>query len=172
MGERAVTQTDLFGPRILGAADFSPCRTWRYTLWRRWDDSKSFAQFIGLNPSTADETQDDPTVRRCINFAKAWGFGGMCMTNLFGFRATDPRDMKRVADPVGPENDRWLREIAGSAGVVVAAWGCHGTHLSRDRKVLAFLPQVSILALTKDGHPKHPLYLPGDLRPQPLRRVP
>ncbi len=128
--------TDLFQP-VTKTATLSNCRRYRYDLWRRWDDSKPFAMFIGLNPSTADETLDDPTIRRCINFAKSWGYGGLCMTNLFAFRATDPADMKTH------EEDRWacdanLLQIANhsaKAGVVVAAWGVHGVHCNRDRTV-------------------------------------
>lgn len=122
--------------------------------------------FVGLNPSTADETNDDPTIRRCIGFAKAWGFSGLVMTNLFAFRATDPKDMKRAADPVGTENDETLVKLAACCGLVVAAWGAHGSYRGRDREVRALLPNLHYLKLTKDGHPSHPLYLPGDLTPQ------
>lgn len=125
--------------------------------------------FIGLNPSTADEVQDDPTVRRCINFSKEWGYSGLCMTNIFGFRATDPVYMKVQEDPVGPENDKALLEIAENAGVIVAAWGVHGVHLERESKVKALLgDRLKCLRLTKDGHPAHPLYLPKILMPVPF----
>lgn len=144
---------------------FSPCRTYRYTLWREWIGGEGYAMFVGLNPSTADETQDDPTIRRCIAFAKAWGYSGLCMTNLFAYRATQPEDMKAVADPVGPENDRHLQSLAAGAGVIVAARGTHGTHHGRDAAVRRLLPALHCLKLTKDGHPGHPLYLPKTLRP-------
>lgn len=144
---------------------FSPCRTYRYTLWREWIGGEGYAMFVGLNPSTADETQDDPTIRRCIAFAKAWGYSGLCMTNLFAYRATLPENMKAAADPVGPENDAHLMAMADSAGVIVAAWGVHGAHQGRDAAVLRLLPDLYCLALTKDGHPGHPLYLPKTLRP-------
>lgn len=147
------------------SAVFSPCRTFRYELWRCWGDPMRAAMFVGLNPSTADETQDDPTIRRCIGFAKAWGYGALVMTNLFAFRATDPDEMKRAPLPVGPDNDSFLRRWARDAGVVVAAWGVHGTHRGRDREVRDMLPTMRVLGLTKDGHPKHPLYLPKDLTP-------
>lgn len=149
------------------SARFSPCRTYRYDLWRRWGDGP-YAMFIGLNPSTADETQDDPTIRRCINFAKAWGFSALCMTNLFAFRATDPKDMKEYQQPVGPENNDVLQECAAGAGVIVAAWGVHGVHEDRDKEVLALLPGLQCLGLSKEGHPRHPLYLKGDLKPVPF----
>ena len=123
--------------------------------------------FIGLNPSTADETNDDPTIRRCIRFAKRWGYSGLCMMNLFAFRATSPEDMKAIEnrDPVGPDNDRALIDIAEDADVIVAALGTHGKYMGRDEEVKAMLPQLHYLRLTKDGFPSHPLYLPKTLRP-------
>ena len=155
--------------RVRSPATFSPCRSYRYSLWREWgEDSLGYAMFIGLNPSTADETRDDPTVRRCINFAMYWGFGALCMTNLFAFRATDPTVMKVQSDPNGPDNNATLKKLATDAGVVVAAWGTHGTHRGRDKEVLGMLPGLKCLALTKDGLPKHPLYLLKTLRPMPL----
>jgi len=123
--------------------------------------------FIGLNPSTADEIQDDPTVRRCIGFAKRWGFGGLCMTNIFACRATDPIVMLAVPAPVGPENDKYLLECAQSAGLVVAAWGNDGTHLERDKQVLYLLKHQTLFCLgeTKLGQPRHPLYVNGKTAP-------
>ena len=147
---------------------FSPCRAYRYTLWREWFGGEGYAMFVGLNPSTADETKDDPTIRRCIAFAKAWGYSGLCMTNLFAFRATDPKDMKATADPVGPENDTHLLALAERACVIVAAWGANGTHKGRDTEVRRLLPPLYCLALTKDGHPGHPLYLKKTLIPVPM----
>lgn len=147
---------------------FSPCRTYRYALWREWIGGEGYAMFIGLNPSTADETKDDPTIRRCITFAKAWGYAGLCMTNLFAYRATLPRVMMASTDPVGPDNDAHLLELAADAGVIVAAWGTNGTHRARDAEVRKMLPAMHCLALTKDGHPGHPLYLPKTLTPVPL----
>lgn len=152
-------------------AIFSPCRMYRYSLWRIWSPwthgAAGYAMFIGLNPSTADETTDDPTIRRCVGFAKAWGYGGLCMTNLFAFRATQPAVMLAATDPVGPDNDKTIRDLAETAGVVIAAWGAHGTHLGRDAVVRAMLPNLNYLRLTKGGHPGHPLYLPKTLTPTP-----
>jgi len=148
-------------------ATFSPDRLYRYDLWRTWIGGEGYAMFVGLNPSTADETQDDPTIRRCIAFAKAWGYAGLCMTNLFAFRAKDPEEMKRAPDPVGVDNDPTLWDRAGDAGVVVAAWGVHGAYRARDQWVRAMLPRLHMLRLTKEGHPGHPLYLPKTLTPQP-----
>lgn len=149
---------------MISNAQFSPCRRYRYTLTRRWGDGH-WAMFIGLNPSTADEFRNDNTVTRCIEFAKDWGFGALYMTNIFAFRATDPKVMKREPDPIGPDNDGWLRACAAQATVVVAAWGTHGVHLGRGAEVKAMIPLLHVLKLTKGGHPNHPLYLPKTLSP-------
>ncbi len=93
-------------------AKLSNCRNYRFALWRTWDESKPFAMIIGLNPSTADEVENDPTITRCINFAKSWGYGGVCMANLFAYRATEPSVMKSQNDPVGADNDVWLANLA------------------------------------------------------------
>lgn len=148
-------------------ATFSTCRKYRYSLWRRWDDffATGYAMFIGLNPSTADETKDDPTVRRCIGYARAWGYAGLCMTNLFAFRATLPGDMMSAENPVGVENNRTLVEMAENAGLVVAAWGIHGMYLGRDNEVSRLIPDLYYLKLTRNGFPAHPLYLPKRLKP-------
>lgn len=146
-------------------AVFSPCRLWRYELWRQWDGSKPYCMFIGLNPSTADEELDDPTVRRCIRYARDWGYGALCMTNIFAWRDTDPRQMKRQPDPVGPENEKTLMHRAQGAGIVIAAWGTHGAHLNQHLRVKRMLPELHALKVTKDGFPGHPLYLPLDAKP-------
>ncbi len=99
-------------------AKFSNCLNYRFALWRTWDESKPFAMFIGLNPSKADEVEHNPTINRCINLAKSWGYGGACMANLFAYRATDPSEMKLQIDPVGAENDEWLVKLASGAGAV------------------------------------------------------
>lgn len=145
-------------------AIFSSCRTWRYKLWRVWDGSKPSLNVIGLNPSTADETANDPTIRRCIGFAWDWGYGGLLMTNIFAFRATDPRMMKKSPDPVGPENDRWLKEAAANAGLVIAAWGNHGAFMERGEAVRKMVPGLRCFRVTKPGHPEHPLYQPADAK--------
>lgn len=149
-------------------AAWSPCRSFRYTLWRRWGAGSRFVQFIGLNPSTADEQRNDPTVTRCIGFAKRWDYDGMCMTNLFAFRATDPAVMKAAADPAGPENDRWLWHVADKAALRIACWGQHGRHLGRDRYVHMILGpfQLHCIGRNKNGQPSHPLMLPSGLEPR------
>lgn len=123
--------------------------------------------FDCLNPSTADEVQDDPTIRRCIGYAKRWGYAGYCMTNIFAYRATDPRVMLSASDPIGIENDHYLNECARGAGIVVAAWGAHGAHMNRGAAVAKLLPDLHYLRLTKHGFPGHPLYLPSKLAPMP-----
>lgn len=146
-------------------AVFSRDRTYRYILTRQWDEGKPYAMFIGLNPSTADETRDDPTIRRCINFAKRWGYGALVMMNLFAYRATDPEVMKEAEDPIGPETDSWIHAFAQDAGIVIAAWGVHGTHLNRSAAIKLMLPELYCLGMTQKGHPKHPLYLHREIVP-------
>lgn len=150
-------------------ANLSECGQYRYALGRYWAPGQ-WVVLVGLNPSTADAEQDDPTIRRCVTFAKDWGYAGLVMLNLFAFRATKPAGMMRAADPVGPENDRWLTMMRGDAGVTtVAAWGTGGAFRGRDAEVRRLLPDLHYLRLTKDGHPAHPLYLPATLRPIPWR---
>jgi hypothetical protein len=122
--------------------------------------------FIGLNPSTADETKDDPTIRRCISFAQAWGYGGLCMTNLFAYRATHPIVLREVVDSIGADNDKWLRKASKNAAILIAAWGTQGSLGKRDDAVRKMLSPLHTLRLTKDGYPEHPLYLPKNIQPQ------
>ena len=144
---------------------FSPFREYRYTLYREWAPGDKVVQFIGLNPSTADEVKNDPTVTRCINYAKQWGYTGMYMTNIFAFRATDPAVMKAHPEPVGEENDHYLSMIARESEIVVAAWGTHGAYRNRGQQVKQLIQDLHCLRITKDGHPSHPLYLPKNLVP-------
>jgi hypothetical protein len=154
-------------------AVFSSCRRWRYLLWRQWDASKPTANFLMLNPSTADEFQLDPSCTRARVYAERWGYGSLIVTNLFGWRATDPRDMKAALDPVGPGNNRAIVRAAKEAAIVVCAWGNHGAHLDRSMKVLSLLQARGVglhaLRVNGAGEPAHPLYLPGNLRPLKLR---
>jgi hypothetical protein len=148
-------------------AEFSECRRWRYALWRYWGDRDNLVAFVGLNPSTADESRNDPTVTRCINYAKAWGFGGMYMLNAFAWRDTDPRGMKMQPDPVGPGNDAALRMYGQRARLVVGAWGNHGTHLGRAAAIPGVIGRpIHCLTVTSTGQPGHPLYLKSSLVPQ------
>jgi hypothetical protein len=154
---------------LLNTAAFSPCRRYRYALWRSWDSARPRVLFIGLNPSTADERSDDPTLRRCMRFARDWGYGGMCTGNLFAFRATEPKAMLSAADPVGPKNDAWLRRLADEAALVVAAWGNHGAYRSRSTVVRGLLGELHCLAVNQSGEPAHPLYQPAHRRPRPFQ---
>lgn len=147
------------------AVALSPCKKYRFALWRIWDESRPYAMIVGLNPSTADEKEDDPTIRRCVQFARSWGYGGLCMANLFAFRATKPADLFAASDPIGAGNDDWLIKLSESAGVVVAAWGNGGTHLGRAKRVTQLIPDLHCLKLNRTGEPAHPLYLSADLRP-------
>lgn len=152
-------QTSLFN-QVEHGATLSECRQYRYQLWRVWDEEKPYLNIIGLNPSTADEHTDDATIRRCVGFARDWGYGGLYMTNLFAWRDTKPAKMKKAAEPIGKDNDYWLRWTAGLAGMAVAAWGIHGTFKERDKAVIAMLPTLHCFGTNDDGTPKHPLFLP------------
>ena len=144
-------------------AVYSPCESYRYTLTRTWDPAGRKVLFVMLNPSTATEVQNDPTVERCERRARALGFGAFRVCNIFAYRATDPKVMRAQADPVGPGNDQAIAESALWADAVVCAWGTHGAHLNRGAQVEALLratgKPLSHLGLSKDGHPKHPLYI-------------
>jgi len=148
---------------------FSKCRRWRYLLWRCWDESKPAANFLMLNPSTADELKLDPSCTRARNYAEKWGYGALIVTNIFGWRSTDPSVLKAVKDPVGRGNDAAILKAAREAKLVVCAWGEHGRHLKRGEKVKAMLRSQDIalhsLRLNASGHPAHPLYLPSSLMP-------
>jgi len=164
-------ETDIATSPFHSGATFSPCRTWRYRLERRWAPG-DLAAFILLNPSTADETRDDPTIRRCIGFARKWGFGGMILGNAFGLRSTDPRGLYSHPDPVGPDNDAALARIAADAGRVVCGWGVHGELRDRGESVARIIRQAGAvplaLRITKAGHPGHPLYLSASTIPSPF----
>ena len=144
---------------------FSLDRLYRYLLWRIWDNTKRPVLFIGLNPSTADENIDDPTIRRCIDFAMQWGNGGLIMANLFGYRATDPKELKYIADPIGRDNDYHLQEAHKKSGITILAWGNGGSYLGRGDTVAKMFHHPAKLGITKRGQPKHPLYLRKDARP-------
>jgi hypothetical protein len=148
----------------------SECEHYRYTLTRIWDRSRPVLVWTMLNPSKADGLIDDPTIGRCIAFAKAWGYGGIVVVNLFAWRATDPTELEATLDAIGPENDRHLLAAVADQDVI-AAWGASVPHYWRHRPaaVLELMRQhgarLHHLGLTKDGHPRHPLYLRGDTQP-------
>lgn len=186
-------------------ATISPCGKYRYRLWREWrlgnspqwdmwtnDDGSPVVDgagaqlgeprscvFVMLNPSTADASEDDPTIRRCVGFAKAWGYDRMEVVNLFAYRATDPRELLALSykdEPWGEHNEHHIESALDEAGIVICAWGAHGGHLGQDEEVLGWIAEhhrnlrPHALRLTKGGHPSHPLYLPGDLKPFAWRR--
>ena len=151
-------------------AFFSECRTYRYELWRSWDEAKPMVQFIGLNPSTADETEDDPTIRRCISFAKRDGYGGMFMTNLFAYRSTGPKVLRKLGywEAIGSTNNVHLINCEQLSARTVCCWGVHGQIHARGLSVLLMLVRPYCFGLTTKGHPKHPLYLSKDTPIEPF----
>jgi hypothetical protein len=146
-------------------AVISECEQYRYQLWRIWDRRKPLVCFVMLNPSTADANTDDPTIRRLIGFAGSWGYGDFCVGNLFAYRATQRADMKRYHAPIGPWNHDHLQAMVERCSLLVAAWGTDGSHLNRNRDVLAMFSEWHCIRRTEKGAPEHPLYLPGDLKP-------
>ena len=150
-------------------AVYSDCEKYRYMLTRVWDPLGDKALFIMLNPSTATEVQNDPTVERCERRARTLGFGAFRVTNIFAWRDTDPRKMRAAADPVGPENDASIVDSCGWADRIICAWGTHGAHLDRGAAMEKTLRDTNLplyhLGLTKDGHPKHPLYIAYSQQP-------
>jgi hypothetical protein len=153
------------------SATFSPCGFYRYRLSRKWGNGPRLA-FIMLNPSTADVDTDDPTIRRCVRFARDAGYDGIVVGNLFAWRATDPTELRTVAAPIGPGNDAVLADIICGAPVVVCAWGGKGALFNRNQCVLQLVWGLGrvphCLRTTRGGHPAHPLYLPAHLRPIPI----
>lgn len=151
-------------------AVYSDCEQFRYSLTRIWDVDGDRALFIMLNPSTATEVQNDPTVERCERRSRALGFGAFRVLNIFAYRATDPRDMKRAEDPVGPGNDAAIMDGMDWASRVICAWGTHGAHQGRGAAVKTLLRasgrELLHLGLSKAGHPKHPLYIGYAVQPQ------
>lgn len=154
-------------------AVFSDCRQYRYALWREIDQmhaTRGILAVIGLNPSTADETLDDPTIRRVKRFAFDWGFGALCMLNLFAFRATDPDQMMIAPDPIGGvRNMENILLGCGTAGMVLCAWGKGGRYMDQDKAVTKMLAEANVslhcLSVNQNGTPKHPLYVAADVRP-------
>ncbi len=152
-------------------AVYSPCERYRYLLTRTWDPAGQKALFIMLNPSTATELQNDPTVERCERRARALGFGAFRVCNIFAWRDTDPKKMRAAADPVGPGNDAAITDSAAWADRIICAWGSHGAHLDRGAQVEALLRATGLplyhLGLTQAGQPKHPLYIGYANKPAP-----
>lgn len=147
------------------SATISPCGQYRYELRRVWDESKPLVLFVCLNPSKADGHIEDNTSRVCINYAKRWGNGGLLIGNLFAYRSTDKSALYAVPDPVGLENDFWLKKLQSEASLVVCAWGDTGAFKNRDIEALSFLSVPHCLVKLKSGRPGHPLYKRADIEP-------
>lgn len=165
----AQAKVDQLVRKTTTGALFSADRKYRYLLWRTWADAGNVLLFVGLNPSTADENKNDPTIRRCIGFARSYGARGVIVSNLFAYRATIPRDLFVQADPIGPETDSWLLAASDFAEVTVACWGAHGSFRARSHAVLPLLKSPLCLGTTKHGQPKHPLYLKSSTELQSFR---
>lgn len=151
---------------IQRGAVMSSDERYRLTLRRGWNLDAHYAMFIGLNPSTADANEDDPTIRRCVRFAHDWGYGGIYMLNVYAYRATDPKVMLKAEDPNGMGNDMGLRFYSRRAGIIIAAWGVN-CPIEREKEVCKIIDRpIHCLGLTKDGRPRHPLYVKADTQPQ------
>lgn len=149
-------------------AIISKDKIYRYKLSRTWDSTKPTILFIGLNPSIADENVDDPTITRCINFAKDWGYGTLLMANLFAFRSTYPKDIYLIDDPIGKDNDHYLLECVTQSDLIVACWGNNGTYMNREKVITELVPNLYCLQKNKNGTPHHPLRPPRNIHPLPF----
>ena len=151
-------------------AIYSDCERYRYALTRVWKFEASRLVFVMLNPSTATEVQNDPTVERCERRARTLGFGSLQVTNIFAWRDTDPKKMRTAKDPIGPDNDKTIMEACSWGDQIIAAWGTHGAHLGRGVQVKQILRSsdkpVFHLGISKGGHPKHPLYIAYSQKPE------
>lgn len=156
---------------VTRSARFSRCGSYRYELLRSWDEGSGCCVFIGLNPSTADAGVDDPTVRRCMGFARDWGYQQLRLVNLFAYRTPYPRELVRCSDPAGSANRRAIRRACRSADKVVAAWGAHGSLRDQAQKLSDIWADLTLecFGLTQTGHPLHPLYQRRDAILQPFR---
>lgn len=155
------------------SAVISNCGLYRYVLRRYWDEKSIQIVFAMLNPSTADASRDDATIRRCMGFAKRWGYGGITVVNLFAFRATNPRELLQVADPVGPDNEMWWMRVMSLDSPMTVAWGANAERPQLKPVVSQFMSvarkagaRVRCLGRTKGGSPRHPLRLSYDITPE------
>lgn len=156
---------------VAGSAIIDASGQYRYLLRRRWAPHGRTVLWIMLNPSTADATENDPTVRRCIGFARTWGYAALAIVNLFARRTKDPRHLVGFTAPeaIGPDNDGVIRRELAEPSLVIAAWGNLGWLHDRDAAVVAMIGarSLSVLGRTDRGHPRHPLYLPRTAIPEP-----
>ena len=168
---------DFIDWRLPSGATFSECRRYRHTLWRTTGDcqfgNERICCIIMLNPSTADQSTDDPTIRRCRGFARDWAYGRLAVINLFDFRATEPAELKKAEKPCSDQNDTVILTVAKASDLVVCAWGTHGEYLDRGSRVAKALRAAGVnlhlLAPTKMQLPRHPLYLKRVLQPIPWK---
>jgi hypothetical protein len=153
-------------------AIFDVTQTYRYVLWRSWSNDPKIG-FVMLNPNRADANLNDPTIRRCIGFAQAWGYGGLEVVNLFAYRAKTPQLLKQAGDPIGKENDRYLITLPERVEKIVFAWGNWGSLWDRDRAVIQLFTQQTVYCLgtTQAGQPCHPLYLRSDTELQNVSAI-
>jgi len=141
---------------------------YRYSLWREWNTNAPRIAFVMLNPSRADAITDDPTLRRCIRFAQSWGYGSLEVVNLFAYRASRPTILAQVSDPVGAENDHYLKQAVELADKIIVAWGNQGILGDRSRVVLDWLTSFNALyclGINQTGYPRHPLYVKSSTKP-------
>lgn len=157
---------------IIGSAFFSEDKQYRYHLTRHWDKDKPAAVFCMLNPSTADDVRNDPTIKRCQERAMLWGCGSLIVVNAFALRSTDPKALYKHNDPIGPRNSEVIFEAVKNAKYVICGWGKHGKYAKRDRQVLAIIKAAGAipmaLKVNKDGSPSHPLYIGYNVEPKPF----
>lgn len=143
---------------------------YRYFLTREWDEAKERCVFVMLNPSTADAERDDQTIRKCVKYAQKWGYGSLKVVNLFAYRATNKREIRKVSDPIGEENDHHLLDAAKESKMIICAWGNDGDYLQRSLKVKQSLKDAGhnlyCLRISKKGEPYHPLYQSSDIQPK------
>lgn len=167
-----MSQPSLYGgPTMMRGALFSADRQYRYSLFRIWDDMKPKVMFIGLNPSTANENEDDQTIKKCMGFAKKWGYGGIYMTNLFSYVSTDPNKLLTSGEPI-EENNKILLEISSKSHLIIFAWGSFKQHKTRMTEVISMFPNARTIGpISIDGFPKHPSRLPYSLTPEKYNKI-
>ena len=154
---RDTIQSSLFSNSDSGAVIDGP---YRYLLWRHWNEEQSRLLWIMLNPSTADEQGNDPTIRRLMTFSRSFGYGGLEVVNLFALRSPSPKALATAVDAVGPENDRYIQEAVARVSKVVVAWGDKGNFCERAQSVLTQIDRpLWCLGMTKRGYPRHPLFV-------------
>ena len=148
------------------SAIISDCNKYRYELRRIWNPQKKLVCWVMLNPSTADSRFDDPTIRRIKGFTRLWAYGGIIVVNIYGYRSKDPMELRKVTDPIGPENIKYIMQADKEAAITICAWGNGGTWQAQGNKILKTLKKPMFLSITKQDQPSHPLYLKKNLRPK------